>query len=204
MVTVLPAGAEGLLVECADSSEATAMYQHLQRERAVGNLDARDVIPGARSVLLDGVDDRDGLAQIARAWRPVPEDEPEPRHVTIPVVYDGPDLELVAQDLNVSVAKLIELHRNTVFTAAFAGFMPGFAYLEGFPHSVARHGEPRTHVPAGAVGLAAQYCGVYPRATPGGWKLIATMTRPETLWNENREPTALITPGTTVQFEEAV
>ncbi|MFC4334821.1 5-oxoprolinase subunit B family protein [Salininema proteolyticum] len=202
MTTVRPAGPHGLLVECADTASATALFRHVQRRRAVGDLDVRDVIPGAETVLLDGVADRDAVARLAYSWAPSPEEYPEDREVTVEVRYDGPDLDQVAEELSMSVDALKALHMSSTFTAAFSGFMPGFAYMEGFPRPVRRHSEARTEVPAGAVGLAADYCGIYPRSTPGGWKLIATMVDPERLWDERHEPAALIYPGTRVRFEE--
>lgn len=95
------------------------------------------------------------------------------------------------------------LHRNTEFVVAFCGFAPGFAYLSGLPHElrVPRLEEPRSKVPPGSVGLAGPYTGVYPRSSPGGWQLIAR-TR-ERLWDVDRDPPALLAPGTRVRFVTA-
>ena len=65
---------------------------------------------------------------------------------------------------------------------------------------VARRGEPRTRVPAGSVGLAGEFSGVYPRESPGGWQLIGTTDA--VLWDADRQPPALLAPGMTVQFTE--
>ena len=83
---------------------------------------------------------------------------------------------------------------------AFCGFAPGFAYLEGADDRlvVPRRETPRTEVPAGSVGLADGYSGIYPRASPGGWQLIGTTTA--VLWDVEREPPALLRPGWWVQF----
>ncbi len=64
-----------------------------------------------------------------------------------------------------------------------------------------RRAESRTRVPAGAVGLAGEFSGVYPRPSPGGWQLIGR-TELE-LWREDRTPPALLRPGVRVRFEEA-
>lgn len=63
---------------------------------------------------------------------------------------------------------------------------------------VARRAEPRTSVPAGSVGLAGEYSGVYPRSSPGGWQLIGRTDA--VLWDADRDPPALLTPGTGVHF----
>ena len=83
------------------------------------------------------------------------------------------------------------------------GFAPGFAYLDAFerPMPVPRRASARTRIPAGSVGLAGEYSGIYPTASPGGWQLIGTTE--VMLWAADREPPALLTPGTVVHFEVA-
>ena len=68
----------------------------------------------------------------------------------------------------------------------------------GPPWEVPRRAEPRTAVPAGAVGLASRYCGIYPRPSPGGWQLIGRSDA--SLFDVHREPPALLVPGTRVRF----
>jgi allophanate hydrolase subunit 1 len=53
-------------------------------------------------------------------------------------------------------------------------------------------------VPAGSVGLADGYSGIYPRASPGGWQLIGHTEA--VLWDPDREPPALLRPGWWVRF----
>jgi KipI family sensor histidine kinase inhibitor len=95
----------------------------------------------------------------------------------IPVFYGGefgPDLGFAADFLRMSVSEIVEAHTNQVFTVAFYGFRPGFAYLEGWPSRLAlpRLESPRSQVPAGSVALAGQQCGIYPSPSPGGWRII--------------------------------
>ena len=115
------------------------------------------------------------------------------------MTYDGPDLGSVAEHCGLSVDEVVERHERTEFVVAFCGFAPGFAYLSGLPDElhVPRLAEPRSRVPAGSVGLAGGFTGIYPRASPGGWQLIARTE--ETLWDPDREPPALLVPGTVVQ-----
>ena len=94
--------------------------------------------------------------------------------VQIDVVYDGPDLDEVARLTGLTADQVVAAHTGTPWRVGFGGFAPGFAYLVGGDSrlEVARRAEPRTKVPAGSVGLAGEFSGVYPRESPGGWQLI--------------------------------
>jgi len=52
---VRPVGVTALLLECRDGDEVEAWRVQLQRRRADGAFDAVDIVPGARTVLVDGV-----------------------------------------------------------------------------------------------------------------------------------------------------
>ena len=80
----------------------------------------------------------------------------------------------------------------------FCGFAPGFAYLAGLDVAVSRLETPRTRVPAGSVGLAGTWCGIYPTASPGGWRIIGRTDA--VLWDVDRDPPASLVPGTRVRF----
>lgn len=123
-----------------------------------------------------------------------------PDPIRIPVRYDGPDLAEVAERTGLTAGELIAAHTGTLWRAAFAGFAPGFAYLTGGDPrlSVPRRATPRTEIPSGAVGMAGEYCGIYPRRSPGGWQLIGSTD--VVLWDERRDPPALLAPGTAVRF----
>ncbi|MPY37088.1 allophanate hydrolase subunit 1 [Streptomyces adustus] len=196
----LPVGEDSLLVEVSSGEEAQALHAELVRRRAQGLLVVREIVPAARTVLLDGVAAPDRLArELARAELPaaVP---PATEVVDIPVRYDGPDLADVAAHWGVGASEVARIHTAVEFRVAFCGFAPGFGYLTGLPpgREVPRRATPRTAVPAGAVALAGPYTGVYPRSSPGGWQLIGrTDTR---LWDPARVPAALLSPGTRVRF----
>src|SRR6266508_2649229 len=118
----------------------------------------------------------------------------------LPTTYDGADLALVAEHWGVSPAEVVRRHTATEFRVAFCGFAPGFGYLTGLPEELAvpRLDTPRARVPAGSVGLAGRYCGVYPSPSPGGWLLIGrTSVR---LFDVDEDPPALLAPGTRVRF----
>ncbi|MBF6469507.1 allophanate hydrolase subunit 1 [Nocardia beijingensis] len=123
--------------------------------------------------------------------------------VSIPVRYDGADLDEVARMLEVTPAEVIAAHTGTVWRCAFVGFAPGFGYLEPPDGrlSVPRRAQARTSIPAGAVALAGGYSAVYPRSTPGGWQLIGTTDLE--MWDVERDPPALIRAGGSVRFTDA-
>jgi KipI family sensor histidine kinase inhibitor len=102
---------------------------------------------------------------------------PPPRLKGIPVCYGGefgPDLREVAFLHGISAEELIRLHTSAAYTVYFLGFVPGFAYLGGLPEKLAtpRLPAPRKQVPAGSVAIGGNQTGIYPTATPGGWRLI--------------------------------
>jgi KipI family sensor histidine kinase inhibitor len=188
---LVPVGRDAVLLEVATAREAVSLATWA-RDRAL----ARDVVPGAETVLLDGVADRDGLAEALTGWRPQ-EVEAGPL-VELPVRYDGPDLEEVARHWGCEADEVVTRHRETEFTAAFCGFAPGFAYLSGLGVETPRRATPRTRVPAGSVALAGRWCGVYPTSSPGGWRIIGHTDA--ALWDPSRTPPALLAPGTRVRF----
>ncbi|MFJ8045170.1 5-oxoprolinase subunit PxpB [Kitasatospora sp. NPDC096147] len=202
-LTFRQVGAAALLVEAEDGAVVEALYAELLARR--GELPAvTEIVPAARTVLLDGVADVAALRRELAGWRPAEHragsDGPL---VSLPVVYDGADLAEVAGRWGVSVAEAVALHSSVEYRVAFCGFAPGFGYLTGLPerYHVPRRATPRSSVPAGSVALAGPYTGVYPRSSPGGWQLIGRTTA--VLWDTGREPAALLAPGTRVRFVPA-
>ncbi|GAA2275893.1 allophanate hydrolase subunit 1 [Streptomyces hawaiiensis] len=197
---VLSVGEDALLVEVSSDDEAQALHAELLRRRAEGSLSAREIVPAARTVLLDGLDTPARLAAELTAAE-LPSAPPRAGAVVrIPVRYDGPDLGDVAAHWGVPESEVARIHAETEFRVAFCGFAPGFGYLTGLPprYDVPRRATPRTAVPAGSVALAGPYTGVYPRSSPGGWQLIGTTDL--VLWDHARVPAALLSPGTRVRF----
>ena len=127
--------------------------------------------------------------------------ESSPRPVTIPVRYNGPDLAEVAGAVGLAAEEVVALHCSARYVVRFCGFAPGFAYLDGLDERlhVPRRGDPRTSVPAGAVGIAGTFTGVYPRSSPGGWQLLGHTEI--SLWDPTAPEPALLAPGTIVRFE---
>lgn len=195
---VLPVGDCGLLVEVASLPLVLALADAVRAAAPAGVV---DVVPGARTVLLTtgpGVD----LAALRREVLALSLEPgtapPDGRTVEVAVTYDGPDLEEVGRLTGLGAAGVVEAHTGTPWRVAFGGFAPGFAYLVGGDPrlDVQRRAEPRTTVPSGSVGLAGEFSGIYPRASPGGWQLIGRTSAE--MWNPDRG--ALLQPGGQVRF----
>jgi inhibitor of KinA len=128
---------------------------------------------------------------------------PEPQLVKIPVCYGGeygPDLEDVAELHGMTAERAIELHVSATYTVYFLGFVPGFAYLGELPTTLAtpRLPTPRKIVPPGSVGIAGNQTGVYPVATPGGWRLLGRT--PAVMFQPERSEMSLLSIGDRVRF----
>lgn len=210
---ILPCGDTGLLLECADLDEVGRLHAALSATTPEGVL---DLVSAARTVLvaLDPAVTSPDRAREAIASLPAPEvagGDPGQERVPlqIPVRYDGADLDDVAHQLSCDPGEVVRRHTATTWRVAFCGFAPGFGYLVAEDAadqaesgqqewSVARRQTPRTVVPPGSVGLAGEFTGVYPRASPGGWQLIG---RTEVaLFELDRDPPALLVPDTRVRF----
>jgi KipI family sensor histidine kinase inhibitor len=125
---------------------------------------------------------------------------PEPRHVEIPVVYNGPDLGDVARHTGLSPERVIELHSAAEYFVYFVGFSTCYPYLGGLPPELAtpRLSAPRKHVPAGSVAIGGSQAGIYPLASPGGWRLIGHT--PLRLFDPAGVPPPLLRIGDRVRF----
>jgi KipI family sensor histidine kinase inhibitor len=192
-VNLRPYGDRALLLDCASLAEAQGWFAALA--------DRADTVLGARTVLLRG--EPSALRDLVRRTTPVSPHGPSEVAVQIAVTYDGPDLADVSRLTGLSTSEVIAAHTDTPWTVAFGGFAPGFSYLVGGDPRlhVARRPSPRTSVPAGSVGLAGEFSGVYPRRSPGGWQLIGRSDA--VLWDAHREPPALLVAGMTVRFVPA-
>lgn len=206
-MTLLPCGDRALMAEFATAAEARAAHARWSTERPRGII---ELVPGARTVLvcIDPTTLGLGAAESwLRAHPPLAMTAPSatPRSVTIPIVYDGDDLALVAEHWGCSPEAVAERHQSRDWVCAFIGFAPGFPYLVPAQESpadrlpvVPRRTTSRPSVAAGSVALAAEYCGIYPRSSPGGWQLIGRTDA--VLWDSGRSEPALVTPGTLVRF----
>jgi inhibitor of KinA len=99
-----------------------------------------------------------------------------------------------------SPEQVIALHSSSTYLVYFLGFVPGFAYLGGLPEALVtpRLATPRRRVPAGSVGIAGNQTGVYPVATPGGWRLLGRT--PIAIFRPDRDELSLLSIGDRVRF----
>ena len=197
---VIDYGRRALLIEASDGGEALGIYRAALDAIFPGTV---DIVPAARTVLFAFRDEESCRRARPRveALRPRSPVRGEAATVTIPVIYDGADLEAVATHCGLDVAGVVAAHTDSVFEVAFVGFAPGFAYLTGLDHHlhVPRLDSPRTSVPAGSVAIAGAHSAIYPGASPGGWRLLGRTDRE--IFDPSRESPALLTPGTRVRFE---
>jgi inhibitor of KinA len=212
---ITPLGDCALVVELAEKigeealARVQALVHELEREPLPG---MTEIVPAFTTVAvfydpvkiasLEGL--RSELS--ARVPRSIPKKDRSAAHeVVIPVCYGGefgPDLAEVAARAGLDEAAAAALHSGAIYHVHAVGFAPGFPYLAGLPEKLRapRHPTPRTQVPAGSVGIGGAQTGVYPLATPGGWRLIGRtplkLFRPEI----EAEP-ALLRPGDRVRFK---
>jgi KipI family sensor histidine kinase inhibitor len=207
-MTIRPASDRSVHVVFGDrmSAESYAAVTRLTH----GLTGAREILnlhPAYTSVLIDFDPRRYTHERIEELVRSCLEtaapSDPEPRHVEIPVQFGGecgPDLVDVAQHTGLSPEAIVERFTGAVYEVYFVGFSTCFPYLGGLPAELAtpRLSAPRKHVPEGSVAIGGQQAGVYPLASPGGWRLIGrTSLR---LFDPQSVPPPLLRMGDRVRF----
>ncbi|PKD16664.1 allophanate hydrolase [Salegentibacter salinarum] len=121
----------------------------------------------------------------------------------LPVCYDeefGWDLELIAEEKELSKEEIIKLHTAPFYTVYFTGFLPGFLYLGGLDKKlqISRKNQPRMKIEKGAVGIGENQTGIYPKSSPGGWQILGNC--PVQLFDKNNDPPCGISAGDKVKF----
>jgi KipI family sensor histidine kinase inhibitor len=203
-ITVHRAGDRSLLVDLPAQSVA-GLTASLMTGRWAARLES--VVPTSATVLVTVHRQKDlpelqsYLGEFHRDPSEVVATLAERRTTTVPVVYDGPDLEFVAEQCGLTRSEVIDEHTQAEHSVAFFGFAPGFAYIDGLSPKLylPRRDTPRTKIPAGSVAIAANQSVVYPGNTPGGWHLIGRTTI--RLWNLEETPPAKFNVGDRIVFE---
>lgn len=183
----MPCGTDAVLVEVDEPARVLPLAQAIRSEPGVV-----EVVPGVRTALVRTRGPvppalRDRIGELAARTDHGPA-ALSTRDVTLDVHYDGADLASTAAELDISTDDLVALHSGGDHVVAFCGFAPGFAYVSGLDPRlhVTRLSEPRIRVPAGSVAIAGGFTGVYPRESPGGWRLLGrTDAR---LWDVDVDP----------------
>jgi KipI family sensor histidine kinase inhibitor len=200
-IEVRQAGERALLLELPDNDAAVRVAARL----AANCPELVDVVPGHCTVLATWAADSRRAQVLELAEAALRDDEAAVSGAAheIPVRYDGVDLHEVAELTRLSPEEVAARHQQSDYVVGFLGFSPGFGYLLGGDERlhVARRAEPRVRVPAGTVALGGPYSGVYPRESPGGWRLIGST---ETVFfDPARHAPALLAAGDRVRFVPA-
>jgi KipI family sensor histidine kinase inhibitor len=196
-------GGDSLLVTVHDEIDVPALAETIRSE-----FPHTRVRLGLESILMTGADLPTASTLDHLRSRMVEEEQNFGEHHQIPVTYDGEDLRVVANALDLSVETLVALHTGEPWQVAMLGFAPGFPYLRpvaGGDHpfnQVPRLPTPRTRVPAGSVAVAAGMSCIYPNALPGGWNLLGHTTV-QLFDPSNDSRPALLSAGDLVQFTVA-
>jgi KipI family sensor histidine kinase inhibitor len=184
--------------DAPDRAARTHAVAAALRER----LPQADIVIGAGSVALVGLGAWDDVEALVAGAMRGPLRSPERTSVhAIEAVYDGPDLDEVASLAGLRPSEVVELHASREYVVELVGFMPGFAYLASVDPRlvVARRAVPRPRVEAGSLGIAGHHTGIYPLASPGGWRIIGRVLHAR-LFDAARQPPALFVPGDRVRF----
>lgn len=196
----------GNTIDIQTNLRVHAAFQTLYRAELPG---ISNLVPAYASLtlLLDPLAVLLGQASVTDLIRqlPVMLDQTEshsfmPRHIELPVCYNGPDLARVSAHCGLTEQEVIRRHSAAVYDVYFLGFSPGFAYLGGLDPQLAtpRLDNPRVQVPAGSVAIGGAQTAVYPQATPGGWNLIGQCA--EVLFDTHADNPCRLMPGDKVQF----
>lgn len=208
---LLPAGDQAVVIELGDEISAECnlrvhnLRKAIEREAIESVL---DLIPTYRSLLVQYDATQVSYSEIEERLSGLQTDIEEVQGeqtlvVHLPTLYGGehgPDLAFVAQNADMSVDDVIQLHSGTDYLVYMMGFTPGFPYLGGMSDKIAtpRLSTPRGVIPAGSVGIAESQTGVYPIESPGGWRLIGRT--PLSLFDITREPPSLLDAGDYIRF----
>ena len=208
-MTILPASDRALLISVGQEISLAAHREVLRITRALAGVPGLlNLHPAYASVLVEFDLRRTSWERMVGAIHERVEaaahaPEPVPRYVEIPVRYggqEGPDLEEVSRHAGLSPREVVETHSSAEYLVYFLGFSPGFPYLGGMPEKIAtpRLAQPRKHVPAGSVAIGGAQTGVYPVASPGGWRIIGRT--PLRLFRPEASPPVLLEMGDRVRF----
>jgi KipI family sensor histidine kinase inhibitor len=124
------------------------------------------------------------------------------RILEIPCYYtkENTDLSELADKLNMTETEIVKMHSEAIYQVAMYGFMPGFVYLKGLNKrlQIERKASPSLRIVPGSVAIAADYTGVYPAQSSGGWYVLGfTSMR---LFDAEVEDPIHVKPGDRVRF----
>ena len=208
-MTIRPASDRSLLITFGEEITLDAHHAVARLTRCLeGVRGIQNLHPAYTSVLVD-FDPRlrthADMEALVRAQIAAHQEEPppDPRRVEIPVRYggeEGPDLADVARHTGMSEERVVALHSSAEYLVYFVGFATCFPYLGGLPKELAtpRLSAPRKRVPPGSVAIGGAQAGIYPLASPGGWRLIGRTDLK--LFDGSATPPPLLRMGDHIRF----
>lgn len=209
MAEICSLGSRALLI----SDHAVSSARLARRIEALGLAGLCEIVPAATTttITFETTEWRDAargllITRLAEQYDAGAQDSTTPdsdRLVELRCRFDGPDLAEVGDATGLGIDGVVEMLTTARLQVAFCGFSPGFAYLDGLPEELhlPRRSTPRARVEAGSVAIASHYAAVYPAASPGGWHLLGSTEA--AVWRIDREPPALLRPGTVVRLIDA-
>jgi len=211
---LLSAGDQAITVEFGDQIDLDVnrrVYAFAGAVEAAGLPGVVETVPSYRSLLVQYDVRSTGFGALRAALvglldtlpHETAEEETDLEVFELPVVYggeDGPDLEDVAAHAGLTPQEVVGIHSDTAYRVYMLGFAPGFPYLGGMDPRIAcpRLSTPRVRIAAGSVGIAESQTGLYPTASPGGWRIIGRT--PVLLFTPETEPPVAILPGRHIRF----
>ena len=200
-------GDTGVLVVLADTMSADVLAQVLGLDRALRNASPVgfvSTVPAYASLLCrfdPGVTDSHAIEKrIGELEGQTVGPLPLGQLYEVTVRYDGPDLDRVARQAQLSTSEVIAMHASVEYLVYCIGFAPGFSYCGELPAALEtpRLPSPRTRVLPGSVGIAGRQTGIYAVESPGGWNLLGRTDR--VLFDPTRERPCTFAPGDRVRF----
>ncbi len=208
---LLPAGDRALVadfgnvIDEAVNRRVNSLRASLQAAQISG---VQEMVPTYRSLLIAydpaAISPEALRRRVVQAAAGLSEETTERKRVReIPCCYGGAygeDLAGMARLTGLSEQEIVDIHAGTAYRVYMLGFLPGFVYLGGMDERIAapRLETPRVSIPAGSVGIGGSQTGVYPMASPGGWRLIGRT--PVAFYDPNREKPILCEAGDYIRF----
>lgn len=169
----------GSVIDEAVGGEVKRVLHAVEAENIKG---VEEVVPTFRSLLVYYRPELISYKKLVKKLealyaRPAAAENNTKRIIHIPVCYAGEfgeDIKDVAAHTGLTESEIIALHSEKPYLIYMLGFLPGFAYLGGLDKRLhtPRLKNPRTKIPQGSVGIGGEQTGIYPLASPGGWRLI--------------------------------
>ena len=143
------------------------------------------------------------LGELARSAQAMGQAEVSSRLLEIPVCYEGqyaPDMDYICDYTGLTPEQVISLHTFDPYFVFQLGFTPGCPFVGPLQEElhVPLMQSPRTHTPKGAVAISVGQTVIYPRATPGGMRIVGRT--PVQLFQLDHPDLTLFKPGDRVRF----